>query len=270
MRVARIGFTALKGARHVEHPAVELTATGPVGDRIFCLVDPARSRVLRTVEHPALVGTVATWDSKILTVDLPDGRCEAKPVPSGNQMGVDYWGRTTEVEVVEGPWAAAFSDLLGRGVVLARVRPGGVVYGASVTLVTTSSARLLAKRVGAPVDSARFRATFVMETDDHQPHVEDSWAGRTLRIGLARLLVRGLVPRCAVIDLDPHTGRRNANALATLAGYRRTGREIHYGIDAVVVTPGTVQTGDPVSVGEHALHGLPPSSVRRSTYFRSG
>ena len=62
VHVSRIGFTSLKGARHLGRPFVDLTRDGPVGDRVFCLVDLARGRVLRTVENPTLVQTRATWD----------------------------------------------------------------------------------------------------------------------------------------------------------------------------------------------------------------
>ena len=53
MRVERIGFTPLKGARHLAHDSVELSATGPTGDRVFCLVDHAR-------ENPDLQESIFT------------------------------------------------------------------------------------------------------------------------------------------------------------------------------------------------------------------
>ncbi len=55
MHVSRAGITVLKGARHAALPAIRLERSGPVGDRIFCLVDLEEERVLRTVEHPRLI-----------------------------------------------------------------------------------------------------------------------------------------------------------------------------------------------------------------------
>ena len=55
MHITRIGLTPVKGGRHTEQPSVDLTLEGPVGDRVFCLVDRDRGRVLRTVENPTLV-----------------------------------------------------------------------------------------------------------------------------------------------------------------------------------------------------------------------
>jgi uncharacterized protein YcbX len=247
--VERIGFTPLKGAQHVEHASVDLTSTGPVGDRLFCLVDPDRRRVLRTVENHRLLQSVARWRAPKLSVDLLGVRLEGAPEPTGVLLEVDYWGRTASLEVVGGPWSAAFSAHLGREVVLAKAVPGAVVYGAAVTLVTSSSARLLAQKLGTRlVDSARFRSTFVVDTRELEPHVEDGWTNQLLNLGPAQVRVRGPVPRCAVIDLEPGEGRTDLKVLATLADYRRRNGEIWYGVDAVVTRPATVRTGDPVTV----------------------
>jgi uncharacterized protein YcbX len=249
MHVERAGFTALKGTRHESRPAVELSAGGPVGDRVFCLVDPARGRVLRTVENPSLVRAGARWADGVLTVDLPGARAQGEPAPTGEVVKADYWGRLAAVEVVEGPWASAFSDYLGHQVVLGRAaRPGEVVYGASVTLLSTASMRLLGEHLGHEVDSARFRSTFLVDSGD-DAHVEDTWVGRELRLGGAVVRVRGIVPRCAVVDIDPATGRSDTPVLRTLAGYRRGEREVHFGVDAVVVGPGLVRAGDQVELG---------------------
>ncbi|HSJ19423.1 MAG TPA: MOSC domain-containing protein [Nocardioidaceae bacterium] len=244
MRIERIGLTALKGARHTARERVELSPEGPVGDRVFCLLDPVRRRVLRTVENPSLVRAAARWDGGVLSVDLPAGTVEGTPTPTGEVVKADYWGRTAALEVVAGPWSRAFFEHLGREVVLARsVHPGEVVYGGAVTVLTTASMRLLSERIGHDVASARFRSTFLLDVDD-QPHVEDSWVGRELRLGGAVVLVRGRVPRCAVVDLDPDGSGERDPVLNTLARYRRVRKDVNFGVDAVVVTPGVVSAGD--------------------------
>jgi len=48
----------------------------------------------------------------------------------------------------------------------------------------------------------------------------------------------------AAVDVDPATGLDKAPVLRTLAGYRRAEGEVHYGVDAVVVSPGVVRAGD--------------------------
>lgn len=247
--IERIGFTPLKGGRHLSHERVDLTTDGPLGDRVFCLVDRSRSRVLRTVENPALLRACARWDSGVLSVDLSGRTIEGIPSPSGDTLKVDYWGRTAAVQRCGGPWAAAYSEYLGYDVVLCRsLAAGQVVYGASVTVLTTASMHLLAQRLGHQVDSGRFRSTFLVDTGNGAPHVEDSWVGRELRVGKAAVLVRGVVPRCAVVDLDPVTGQSDAPVLRELSGYRLNAGEISFGVDAVVTAAGLVRTGDQVEV----------------------
>ncbi len=248
MQVERIGFTPLKGGRHVERRCVELGPEGPVGDRVFCLVDRDRARVLRTVEHPASLRAVASFEAGRLAVTLDGTTIEGLPEPTDERRTVDYWGRRVDVAVLAGPWAEALSALLGQPVALARpVRVGEVVYGGSVSLVATASLGELARRVGRPVESARFRPTCVVHT--MTPGEEAGWIGRELRIGSAVVGVRGVVPRCAVVDLDPVSGERDLPVLRSLAGYCRGQGEVSFGVDAVVVHPGRVATGDALVVG---------------------
>jgi uncharacterized protein len=250
VHIERIGFTPVKGARHLTQDLADLTMDGPVGDRVFCLVDRSRGRVLRTVENPALLRAQARWEAGVLSVQFPGRTLEGVPSPSGETFTVDYWGRTATLQGCTGPWAEGYSGHLGLDVVLARAgTPGEVVYGASVTLVSTGSMSLLSQRLGRQVGSERFRSTFLVDNGDCASHVEDSWLGRDLRVGEATLRVRAMVPRCTVVDLDPVTARNDAPVLSELAGYRLSQAEVRFGVDAVVTVPGRVRTGDPVALG---------------------
>ncbi len=257
MLVTRIGYTALKGARHLARPAADLTPEGPDGDRAFCLVDVARGRVLRTVENPRLLQTVVRWEGGVLIVSLPGATIQGVPTSTGDGRTFDYWGRRVALELVEGPWAAAYSAHLGFDVALARARAGEVVYGASVSLITTGSLDELARRLGSPVSDAQLRATFTVGTDE--PHLEDTWIGRRLAVGDAEIEVRGPIPRCRVVDLDPHTGAVRADVLRALAGYRRRPGGVTFGVDAVVTRPGRVLVGDRVSAGGATHRATEPS-----------
>jgi len=247
VHVSRLGLTPLKGTRHTDRDHVDLDPDGPVGDRVFCLVDRARGRVLRTVENPSLMRTTARWHDGVLSAELPGGTVADAPVRTREHVRLDYWGRPVDLEVVAGPWAAAYTDFLGYDVALARAtRPGEVVYGGSVSLVSTSTLERVAEglRPGhAPPDGAQLRATLTVDTTGAEPFVEDSWVGRSVQVGEATLRVRSLLPRCAVVDLDPHTGARRGDVLASLAGYRRRLGEIVLGVDAVVTQPGRVAVG---------------------------
>ena len=266
MHVRSIGLTPVKGGRHTAYAALDLDTSGPVGDRVFCLIDPAARRVLRTVEHPALLTLSWRWSHGVLRMDGPGGTIEAAPV-LGDRIVVDYWGRPAEVSLVDGPWSAACARLLGRDVALARAEAGDVVYGDAVTIVTTSSLDGLVALLdasdlplgggeaaaGADLLFDRFRATLLIDTghvvaseyaSEHAS--EHAWVGATLHVGSAVLRVTGTVPRCAVIDLDPLTGRRDLPVLRTLVADQRpaAGAEPRFGLQAQVERPGRVAAGD--------------------------
>lgn len=250
MRVIRIGLTPVKGGRHVARPDVELGPHGAVGDRVLCLVDPATDRVLRTVRHPELLRTAPALTGDRLTVEL-DGATVTGTLPgTGEARKVDYWGRQVEVELLDGPWADFYARVTGEQVALARVlEPAGVVFGGGVSIVLASSLHALSARVGAPVAGERFRPTFVVDSGDERPGRETTWAGREITVGDAVLRIRGAVPRCAVVDLDPVSARADLPVLRALSGYGQTDREPYFGVDADVVRPGHVTTGDAFVLG---------------------
>lgn len=255
MHIARIGLTPLKGTAHEPLDEVELTPDGPRGDRVFCLLDLDSGRVLRTVENDTLVAWRARWEPPVLTVTLPgphDGTASevSAPVVDGRFLLADYWGRAARLFEVNGPWAPVLSEYLGRDVAVCRVAsPGDVVWAGSVSLVSTSSLAELASRTGQGRDhGARLRATFVVDTGDAPPFVEDGWAGRRLQVGEAVLQVNGLLARCAVVDIRPGVGGRDdVRALKAMATDRVRDGEVQLAVDADVATPGTVRGGDPVA-----------------------
>ncbi|GAA2147176.1 hypothetical protein GCM10009844_24150 [Nocardioides koreensis] len=247
-----MGFTPVKGLRHTPYDAVVLDEHGPVGDRVFCLVDVPRRRVLRTVQNPTLVAVRPRWDGHVLDLVLPSGEtASAAPTVSGERITCDYWGRDAELDLLDGPHAALASSWLGSPVRLAAAPPGAVVYGAPVSVVSLASLRDLADRLARPelvTEAARLRATVVVDTDEpwvEWAWAEEAWAGRTLRLGAATVRVNAPIPRCAVIDLDPVTGVASAPLLKALAG--RSG-SLDLGVDAHVVQPGVVRPGDAVEL----------------------
>ena len=92
--VRQAGFAPVKGMRHLALDAVDLDEQGAVGDRSYCLVDVDAARVLRTVQHPALIGVVAQVDEDVLGLTLPTGASVvARADQHGRTITCDYWGR---------------------------------------------------------------------------------------------------------------------------------------------------------------------------------
>ncbi|WP_121253748.1 MOSC domain-containing protein [Nocardioides ferulae] len=249
--VVRVGFAPMKGVRHTAYDVVRLDAHGPVGDRELCLVDVVAQRVLKTARHPELVAVTVRRDGDRVEVTLPDGAVTTTSVtPTPETLSGDYWGRRVRLTLLQGPLDGVFSDYLGMPVRLAAASRPDIVYGAEVSLVATASLHALGEHAGHPAladQAARFRPTFVLDLGD-QPHVEDTWVGRELTVGEARIRLHEPIPRCTVVDLDPVTGVKDARVLKALAGYRpRDGAgDLLFGFDAQMVTPGDVRPGDPV------------------------
>jgi uncharacterized protein YcbX len=245
MRVVSVGFTPVKGLRHVSYESIDLDVLGPVGDRSFCLVDVEHRSVLRTVNHGSLLAVTAGWDGGALVLTLPSGEsASGPPVLTVRTVVCDYWGRSVPLRLTDGPHARLLSSYLGKDVRLGAAPRGGVVFGGPVSLLSTASLRDLGERTGRSdlVDTAgRFRMSLVVDAGD-TPYCEDGWLGRELRLGDVVLRVDGAVGRCAAIDLDPVTGVRDGSLLRTLSRYRRsTGGAPWFGVDARVVVPGTVR-----------------------------
>lgn len=263
-----VGFTPIKGTRHRGQPEARFDAAGPVGDRRFCLIDIETRRVLRTVQNPRLLAVVARLHGTELEVTLPDGRSvSGEPGLSGETLTCDYWGRQVPLALTGGAHDELLSAHLGRAVRLAEAPRGAIVFGRPLTIVGTASLAEVGVRAGHPTllrEAARFRATLLVETAE--PFVEETWAGREMLVRGAgretsargfdtsapgadtsapgvetsadlRVRIGAPVPRCAVIELDPVTGERNARLLATLAATRTTNRagEPYFGVYAEMV-----------------------------------
>ena len=242
--VRRAGFAPVKGMRHLGLDGIDLDEQGAVGDRSYCVVDVDEARVLKTVQHPSLIGVVARVEGDLLELTLPTGDATSAPAPrSGRTITCDYWGRSVDLDLTAGPHAELVSDWLGRRVSVAAAPRGGVVFGDSLTVVGTASLRELARRTGrddVADQPARFRATLVVETDT--PFVEDSWAGRDVVVGEATVRIGGPIPRCAVVDHHPETGSKDLRLLKALVRERPTNRagEPMFGVYATCTRPGRV------------------------------
>lgn len=244
LAVVSAGYAPVKGTAHRPYDVVELAPSGAVGDRGLCLVDLEQHRVLRTIQNPRLLTVLARRDGERLEVTVPGAEPLAAAIePTGESVTCDYWGRPVELSVLAGPHADLLGDHLGKRVTLAAAPPATVVYdGAGVTLLGTASLRELGERAGRDLvaESARFRATLVVETDE--PYVEETWLGRDLLAGDALLRAGVPIPRCAVIDHSPVTGEKDVRLLKTLASYRplNGAGEPAFGVYAQVTTAGAV------------------------------
>lgn len=248
--VARIGVTPVKSLA-LQHPvAVRLERWGVAGNRSFYLADRDGRMVTGSRIGP-LVAVRAELTDGELRFAFPDGTAVgARPAPTGESVTTDFYGRAVTGRVVPGPWDAPLTELARTPVrLIVPDVPGAANDVEPITLVSLASVADLAWRSGAEeLDPRRFRMTFDLE--GCSPYEEDTWNGRTARVGEALLEIGKAVPRCVVTTQDPDTGLRDFPTLVAIKRARAIpdGGKLPFGVYARVLEPGTVRVGDPLAV----------------------
>jgi uncharacterized protein YcbX len=251
--VARISIAPVKGLALVERDAVLLEPTGVRENRRFHIVD-ADGRRYNQLRHGALVQIRPDYDGDRLALHFPDGTTAEGEVALGEAITTDFYGRRVDGHIADGPWSAALSEWAGRPLRLVQSAPGEAIDRGSghVSLVSRASLEELGRQAGGngAVDGRRFRMLF--ELDGCEPHEEDSWVKRQLRIGEAVVYLRNDVGRCAITTQNPDSGVPDLDTLRAIKAYRsetaneKGKKHLPFGVYGKVVEPGRVAVGDDV------------------------
>ena len=257
MKVAWLHVAPVKGLRIEERESIELGLHGVEDDRRFCVVDET-GRLLNGKRLAPLATISARFDAETrhLHLRMPNGSSVGGTVAVGAPITVTIYGHAASGHLVDGPWAAAVSDELGRSVRLVRFDGPGNGHdraddAAGATLLSSGSLERLQQEAGSaePVDPRRFR--MLIGVAGASAHEEDSWIGRRVRVGDAVVVPAGNVGRCVVTTRDPETAEPTLDTLALLARYRRdldTTEPLAFGVWAHVERAGSVRIGDLVEV----------------------
>jgi uncharacterized protein YcbX len=252
--VSGLATTPVKSTRIAPVQSIDLDELGARGNRSFCVIDAA-GRMLNAKRQAKLQSVCSSYDPETgrLALEFPDGSRVEHTVEYGTELSIRFFSHVSNARLLVGPWAQALSDHIGTPLRL--VEPEvGVDRGAdgSVSVISRASLAHFAQVAEKEsVDPRRFR--MLIEIDGVGPYAEDSWIGRTLRIGSAVVSINGNVGRCLVTGLDPETGVRTLPTLDLLGSYRTTvdtTEPLPFGVFGSVVSPGTVSIGDPITVEE--------------------
>jgi hypothetical protein len=246
--VARFSITPVKGTA-LQHPdEVHLDSYGVAENRRFFLID-SDGRLFTGAKAPELMQIHADYrpEREHLSLSFPDGNvAEGSTAALSDPVEVNFWGRPTFGHILEGTWALALSGFVGRSVRLVRAEHfGGGTDVRPLTLMSTASVEELSRQAGlADADGRRFR--MLIELGGCEPHEEDSWEGKLLRLGESTVRVGTPVPRCLVVNKDPDTGDHTLNALRVIAQYRERSDDgqLVFGVYGDVEEPGLVRVGD--------------------------
>lgn len=124
----------------------------------------------------------------------------------------------------------------------------GVFDEASVSVINLATISAIGREVGEDLDTRRFRANIVIESDSTGPFLEDDWVGCRLVFGSKEdgPIVSVTMPdlRCVMINLDPDTAKQDPRIMKA-AVHLNSNNAGAYG---TVARTGAISVGQPVSL----------------------
>ena len=111
---------------------------------------------------------------------------------------------------------------------------------ALISIASNASLDAFAEATNTKPDSRRFRINIIVDGDT--PFAEEGLIGTTLRCGDALLLVKEAVGRCAAINVDPATAKRNPEDYVRFM--KAHFGHSNLGIFAKVINGGIIRVGD--------------------------
>jgi len=228
VEIWRYPISSVGGERLAE---AYLTPTGLKDDRHYALVDAVTGRPAapeREVRwRPALRIVSTTLPAGDVALHFPNGLVASLSDSQVNRHLSDYFGFPVAIAVheAEGQYPVTKPRYLH----------------APVHLVTRASlAHLGALRSGAPLDSRRFRPTFVIENANAGGFVEDDWAGARFRLGDIVVTVREQTKRCGVTFAAQPGLAEDPDILRNIVRFNKR----NFGVYANVDCAGIVRLGD--------------------------
>ena len=247
--IKSVGGVALQEAR--------LDSRGIEYDRRWMLVDESHKFMSqRKYPRMALISTRLTSGRLIVEApEMPGLSLSLRPVERLTTK-VRIWSDTVDATPVEGGADKWFSEFLGTRCKLVympdyeirrvdqeyaeRWDQVGFADGFPLLLISQASVDDLGERLDRRIPVDRFRPNLVVEGCG--PFEEDEW--QRLRIGATEFRVVKPCSRCSIVMTDQATGERDREVLATLAGYRQSGRKIFFGQNLAHDSTGILRVGD--------------------------
>ncbi|MCW8886137.1 MAG: MOSC domain-containing protein [Motiliproteus sp.] len=118
--------------------------------------------------------------------------------------------------------------------------------GFPLLLTTQGSLDELNRRLDQPITMQRFRPNLVVS--GCEGFAEDQW--RRIRIGDIEFRISKPCERCVMTTVDPITGQKGKEPLATLSQFRRFDNKVMFGQNLVHLNQGSISVGDTVEILE--------------------
>jgi uncharacterized protein YcbX len=242
----RYPVKSLQGER-LDDAAVEVS--GLSGDRRWGIVDRATELVLTARRVPMLLLASSRLTADGVDLVLPDRDVLIAPSAHADDALSKWIGRPVTLVHAE-----AFGTGVGEyfqnatddnsAVLSWTMPPGRFVDALPLLVVTTASLRQgHALHPDGAWDTRRFRPNIVIDVDD-DGWVEDTWCGRTVRVGAATVQPAVPCERCTMVTRPQPGLDRDLDVFKTLARHHGA----TFGVWSTVQSPGVIRVGDDVTV----------------------
>lgn len=279
MHVAQIWRYPVKSMVGGQVGSADIGPQGIVGDRTWAVRDQVRGGIRGAKILGGLMRLSAAYvdgPNGPVVITLPDGRSVRTDHPDASAVVSAAIGHDVTLEPLAPPEdlahyrrGAAYHDdpmeelraVFGRTedeplpdlsvfppTIFEHESPPGTYHDAfPLLLISTSALRSLREALpDSAIDIRRFRPSLLIDTGDLAGHPEKSWGGRQLQIGdTTTLQLTTPCPRCVMVTREIDTDAPQDRSILRHI-VRDLGQNV--GIYATVVTPGTVRTGDPITL----------------------
>jgi len=232
------------------------TSEGFKHDRRWMLVDED-GRFVTQREFPDMALFQCSLDSKSLRVSYESDTIDIPLVQSNYELlDVSLWQSSFKAGVLSKEINKWFSDRLASSVQFVSMlsdykrrrtisKPPyrfdvGMADGYPYLVLSVESLDLLNSKLDQPVDINRFRANIIVS--GVEAHGEDGWKNYT--IGDAAFKNIKPCPRCVIVTIDQESAKKDTEPLLTMTKYRKTGKQVMFGVNAVCVKEGILAVGD--------------------------
>ncbi|MCS0673274.1 MOSC domain-containing protein [Cytobacillus firmus] len=223
-RVQEINRFPVKSVLGESLSSAPVDSRGILGDRLWAIKNEdgkfgSGKTTRRFQQMEGLFNFNAKYERDTPLITMPDG--------------TEYRGDQERVN-------KALSELLGFPVTLAKEESISHFDEGPISIITTSALKMISKDLGEIVDSRRFRANLVIETEA-SGYLEDEWVDRLIQVGESvTLKIVAPLQRCIMVNNPQEELKQDARILKTLANNHAA----MFGVWAKVERCGEVRVGD--------------------------
>lgn len=256
--LSEIWIYPIKSTRGFRVAQADVEAEGLAYDRRWMLVDE-EGHFMTARTHPQLLQIETQLEDGMLRISSPNQPSIRIPLhPSEeNIQDVEIWGRSCKGISVQSDVSEWMSSYIGVTCALVRtssaqprqMKPSHVLQGLGhvsfadafpLLLISEASLEELNRRAGTTLSMERFRPNWVVR--GCEPFEEDMWS--TFQVGSIQAWGGKLCDRCVLTTIDPGTGQKGREPLATLATFRKWNNRVYFGLNVAPSSYGMVREGD--------------------------